>query len=78
MDESGKAILLPHPTLELTDGWYRIRTEVDEALARATRRRKIRLGTKIVIAGAKVCVITSYLLAPSLIRFRITRYDMDR
>jgi breast cancer 2 susceptibility protein len=54
MDEDGHAIQLPHPTLELTDGWYLVRAEVDEALARATRRRKIRLGTKLVVAGAKV------------------------
>lgn len=54
MSEDGTFLVLPRPTLELTDGWYRIRTEVDEALARAARRRRIRLGTKLIIAGAKV------------------------
>lgn len=54
MNADGTEIVLPHPTLELSDGWYRVRSEVDEALARAARRRKIRLGTKIVVHGAKV------------------------
>lgn len=54
MNEDGTVLVLPHPTFELTDGWYRVRTEVDEALARAARRRKIRIGTKLVIVGAKV------------------------
>ena len=45
-----------HPELELTDGWYKIRAEVDGAIARAVRRRKIRLGTKLLICGARVCL----------------------
>ena len=64
MDEGGTAILLPHPTLELTDGWYRVRAEVDEALARATRRRKIRLGSKLVVVGAKVRMVFGSLSSP--------------
>lgn len=54
LDLEGNVIVLPHPTFELSDGWYRIQVEVDEALARAARNRKIRLGTKLVIVGAKV------------------------
>lgn len=54
MNDDKTEIILPHPTFELTDGWYKIRAEVDETLARAARRRKIRLGTKIVISGASV------------------------
>jgi hypothetical protein len=46
--------LLPHPTLELTDGWYRLRAQVDEVLARATRRGVIRVGRKISVSGASV------------------------
>lgn len=44
----------PHPELELTDGWYLIRATVDESLARAVRKRKIRLGTKIFMSGIHV------------------------
>lgn len=54
MSEDGTTLVLPHPTFELTDGWYRVRAEVDETLARAARRRKIRLGTKLIVVGAKV------------------------
>lgn len=52
--------------LELTDGWYRIRTNVDEALKSACERGKIVVGTKLAISGAKVSV-TRYLAcrAPS-------------
>ena len=46
--------LVPHPTLELTDGWYRLRTQVDEVLARAARRGIIRVGRKIAVSGASV------------------------
>ncbi|KAI9453574.1 hypothetical protein BJY52DRAFT_1288754 [Lactarius psammicola] len=44
----------PHPTLELTDGWYRLRARVDEILARAVRRGVIRVGRKIAISGASI------------------------
>ncbi|KAI0299813.1 hypothetical protein BC826DRAFT_714100 [Russula brevipes] len=46
--------LVPHPTLELTDGWYRLRAQVDEVLARATRRGVIRVGRKIAVSGASL------------------------
>jgi len=46
--------LVPYPTLELTDGWYRLRTRVDEVLARAARRGVIRVGRKISVSGASV------------------------
>ncbi len=45
---------IPHPTLELTDGWYRLRTRVDEVLARAARRGVIRVGRKVSVSGASV------------------------
>jgi breast cancer 2 susceptibility protein len=44
----------PHPELEVTDGWYRLRAQVDETLARAIRRGKIRVGRKLEVVGAKV------------------------
>jgi breast cancer 2 susceptibility protein len=40
--------------LELTDGWYRIRTNVDATLKSACERGKIVVGSKIAIMGAKV------------------------
>jgi breast cancer 2 susceptibility protein len=46
--------VVPHPTLELTDGWYRLRARVDEVLARAARRGVIRVGRKIAVSGASV------------------------
>jgi breast cancer 2 susceptibility protein len=46
--------VVPHPTLELTDGWYRLRAQVDEVLARAARRGVIRVGRKIAVSGASV------------------------
>ena len=44
----------PHPELEVTDGWYRLRANVDLPLARAIRRRLIGVGTKLAVSGAKV------------------------
>ena len=46
--------LLPHPSFELTDGWYRLRARVDEVLARAARRGVICVGRKISVSGALV------------------------
>jgi breast cancer 2 susceptibility protein len=45
---------IPHPELELTDGWYRIRAQVDLPMARAVKRGVIKVGRKIGIAGARV------------------------
>lgn len=42
-----------YPELELTDGWYRIRAEVDGALARAIRRNIIRTGRKLICICSK-------------------------
>ncbi|KAM5535834.1 hypothetical protein V8D89_010452 [Ganoderma adspersum] len=44
----------PHPELEVTDGWYRLRARVDRPLARAVRRGIIGVGTKLAVAGAKL------------------------
>lgn len=46
--------------IELTDGWYRIAAEVDEVLALAIRRGKLRVGAKIGISGARVCPLSSF------------------
>ncbi|KAF8808104.1 hypothetical protein BYT27DRAFT_7338672 [Phlegmacium glaucopus] len=44
----------PYPELEVTDGWYRLRAQVDLAMARAVRRGVIRVGRKIGVAGARL------------------------
>ncbi|BGP38565.1 hypothetical protein JCM10450v2_002514 [Rhodotorula kratochvilovae] len=45
--------------LELTDGWYRIRTNVDKTLKSACERGKIVVGSKIAVMGAKLDSIKS-------------------
>ncbi|PPQ69780.1 hypothetical protein CVT26_014168 [Gymnopilus dilepis] len=44
----------PHPELEVTDGWYRLRAQVDLPMARAVRKGVIRVGRKIGVAGARL------------------------
>ncbi|KAJ7651639.1 hypothetical protein DFH06DRAFT_1094705 [Mycena polygramma] len=44
----------PHPELEVTDGWYRLRAQVDAPLARAVRRGVICIGRKIGTVGARL------------------------
>ncbi|KAJ6502679.1 hypothetical protein DFH09DRAFT_1202410 [Mycena vulgaris] len=44
----------PHPELEVTDGWYRLRAQVDAPLARAVRRGLVRVGRKIGVVGARL------------------------
>ncbi|KAI0050561.1 hypothetical protein FA95DRAFT_1486944 [Auriscalpium vulgare] len=53
VDQVGLPII-PHPELEVTDGWYRLRAEVDAPLARAVRKGNLRVGRKIAVAGAKL------------------------
>ena len=53
VDEDGETV--EKPVLEVTDGWYRVRAEVDDAIARAIRRGALRVGMKIGVVGAKVC-----------------------
>ena len=46
--------LTPRPCAKLSDGWYHIRAELDECLARAVRRGRIKVGRKLAVIGAKV------------------------
>ena len=46
----------PHPELEVTDGWYRLRARIDLPLARAVRRGLIKVGSKLAVSGAKVTI----------------------
>ncbi len=45
------------PELELTDGWYKIRAQVDAPLTRAIRKGTLAIGRKIAIVGARVSSI---------------------
>lgn len=45
------------PELEVTDGWYRLRALIDQPLARALRKGKLRQGQKIIVVGASVCLL---------------------
>ncbi|KAG6837644.1 hypothetical protein H0H93_004920 [Arthromyces matolae] len=38
--------------IEVTDGWYRLRAQIDAPMVRAVRRGHIRIGRKIALAGA--------------------------
>ncbi|SCZ93209.1 BZ3500_MvSof-1268-A1-R1_Chr6-2g08531 [Microbotryum saponariae] len=40
--------------LELTDGWYRIRANVDATLKSAVEREKVKVGSKIAVSGARL------------------------
>ncbi|KAK0481755.1 hypothetical protein IW261DRAFT_1472286 [Armillaria novae-zelandiae] len=42
------------PELELTDGWYKIRAQVDAPLTRAIRKGTLAIGRKIAIVGARL------------------------
>lgn len=52
-DEHGEPV--QKPELEVTDGWYRLRAQIDGPLERAVKRGAIRIGRKIAVAGARVC-----------------------
>lgn len=67
----GESIDLKPLEIELTDGWYRIRTQIDKALIRAVKKGNLCVGKKIVVAGASVCLsLTSYMRT----RLRSLRY----
>lgn len=53
VDEDGLPVP-PHPKLEVTDGWYRLRAQIDDSLARAVRKGVLRVGRKIAVAGMRV------------------------
>ncbi|KAG6332539.1 hypothetical protein ID866_6550 [Astraeus odoratus] len=53
VDENDQPVA-QHPELEVTDGWYRLRAQIDAPLARATRKGIIKIGRKISIAGARL------------------------
>ncbi|TIC66763.1 hypothetical protein E3Q03_02140 [Wallemia mellicola] len=46
--------IISNNIIELTDGWYPIHAQIDECLSRALSRRRIKLGCKISIIGARL------------------------
>ncbi|KAH8102418.1 hypothetical protein BXZ70DRAFT_928500 [Cristinia sonorae] len=42
------------PELEVTDGWYRIRAQLDTCLVKAVRKSRIRIGGKLATVGARL------------------------
>ncbi|KAJ3837344.1 hypothetical protein F5878DRAFT_219187 [Lentinula raphanica] len=42
------------PQLELTDGWYRLRAQIDLSMVNAIKRGKLRIGRKIAVMGCKL------------------------
>ena len=52
-DEGGKPVA-SKPILELSDGWYRIVSALDDCLARAVKKGRIQVGRKLAITGARV------------------------
>lgn len=57
----------PYPELELTDGWYRLRAQVDLPMARAVSRNVIKVGRKLGFAGAKVGLCFFFSLIEKLL-----------
>ncbi|XP_044270312.1 uncharacterized protein LOC123014993 isoform X2 [Tribolium madens] len=59
--------------LELTDGWYSIRTSIDAPLCQQIVNKKIQIGTKLVISGAELvdCDGCHPLEASHVVRLKI-------
>lgn len=51
-DSTGAVIVRKSTILELSDGWYRIQAQLDNILAQAIQRGRIRVGQKLAIMGA--------------------------
>ena len=68
-------LLDPEPKLEVTDGWYKVNTEIDEPLKRAVRAGRIRAGHKIAVMNCKVRYCS---LWPPLLRSQQKQLDCDK
>lgn len=61
-EQQGQAIKQMWPAqLELTDGWYKIKANLDPVLEQAALMQNLVSGSKILIQGAKVCFILARL-----------------
>jgi breast cancer 2 susceptibility protein len=58
----------PYPELEVTDGWYRLKAQIDLPMARAVRKGVICVGRKFGIAGARVCSFSSIWSHPHTLK----------
>lgn len=54
LDSEGEPFISAQPLVEVTDGWYRVRAEVDAAMAFAVRKGALRCGMKVGVVGARV------------------------
>lgn len=61
VDENGE-VVEGLPTLDVTDGWYKVRATVDVPMARAVKRGLLKIGTKIAVSGARVSLPGTRLL----------------
>ncbi|KAH9947131.1 hypothetical protein B0H21DRAFT_364507 [Amylocystis lapponica] len=52
VDEHGEPV--KKPEVEVTDGWYRLRAQLDDALERAVVKGVLRVGRKIAVSGARI------------------------
>ena len=62
--------------LELTDGWYRIRANIDMTLRSAVERGRIVVGCKLAISGARVSSPSRHLSAARWVEPRVDTYQM--
>jgi breast cancer 2 susceptibility protein len=54
VSEDGWILQAARAEIEVSDGWYRLRAQVDAPLARAIMRKTLKPGKKIAIACARV------------------------
>lgn len=60
------------PLVEVTDGWYLLRAQIDLSMTNALKKGKLRVGRKIAVVGSRVDFhlpnrsLFTYLLAYSL------------
>jgi breast cancer 2 susceptibility protein len=64
-----------YPELEVTDGWYRLQTQIDHAMGKAVRKGTIRVGRKIATVGAKVRFL---IVLNCCLRLTISTHSLPR
>lgn len=52
--EAGREESSPPASVELTDGWYAIRAQLDAPLAALLQRGRLAVGQKVVLQGAQL------------------------
>lgn len=64
--------------IEVTDGWYRLRAEIDEPLSRAITRGIIRAGRKIAMSGTRVQAFNSSQILNFADQMYVVQVENDR